>query len=143
MPGAGIILTTINPNNNKVYFLLQYVFDRQHLEDFGGIREPQQTFIDTAIKEFIEETNNVLQITPTKFRKMIENNSLKLRTEDNRYHLYLIPVSSIYLNYDCEDFGEKEEYENIRRMCMWLTIDDILKFKIHPRCKPFLNLFKK
>ncbi len=141
MPGSGIILTTINPSNNKIYFLLQYVFDRQHLEDFGGIREPNQTFLKTAIKEFIEETNNVLHLSPLKLKYMIEKDGIKLSTKDNRYYIYLVPVSSNYLNYDTKDFGEKEEYENIRRVCMWLTVEDILKFNIHPRCKPFLNLF--
>lgn len=141
MPGSGIILTTINPSNNKVYFLLQYVFDRQHLEDFGGIKEPNQTFLETAIKEFIEETNNILHISPKKIKDIIKKDGIKLSTIDNRYHIFLIPVSSNYLNYDSKDFGEKEEYENIRRVCMWLTVEDILQFKIHPRCKPFLNLF--
>jgi hypothetical protein len=141
MPGSGIILTTINPNNNKVYYLLQYVFDRQHLEDFGGIKEPNQTFLETAIDEFIQETNNVLRLSPLKLKSLIVNDSIELKTPDNRYRIYLIPVpSSFYLNYDCEDFGDKEEYENIRRLCMWLTAEDIKKFKIHPRCKPFMNL---
>jgi hypothetical protein len=143
MPGSGIILTTINPSNNKVYFLLQYVFDRQHLEDFGGIKEPNQTFLETAIKEFIEETNNILRISPKKIKDIIKKDGIKLTTKDNRYFTYLVPVSSnYYLNYKSKDFGEKEMFENIRRVCMWLTVEDILQFEIHPRCKPFLDLVK-
>ena len=71
---------------------------------------------------------------------MIEKDSIELKTEDNRYRIYLIPVSQIYLKYDCEDFGDREKFENIRRICMWLTAEDIINFNIHPRCKPFLKL---
>ncbi len=140
MPGAGIILVTKSKSNNKVYYFMQYNIDREWLEDFGGIKEDSDSFITTAIKEFIEETNNGFGLCPNELKRMIQYESIYVKTNDLRYHIFVIPVNPSYLKYRSLDFGLIEEHDGMPRVCMWLTKEEIMKFKVHPRCKPFLLL---
>ncbi len=141
MPGAGIILVTKDTRSKKLYYFMQYNFDREWLEDFGGIKEDGDTFIDTAIKEFIEETNNGFGWSKEKLKRMIQSDSVHLKTPINsRYHIFVIPVESGYLQYTPDHFGLIEKQDGFNRVCMWITKEDIMKIKVHPRCKPFLLL---
>ena len=71
---------------------------------------------------------------------MIQNDSVHLKTFNNRYHIFVLPINPYYLQYNSNQFGLVEEYDDMPRVCMWLTREDIFKFKVHPRCKPFLEL---
>lgn len=139
MPGAGIILTALHPKDQKVYYFVQYVPSRKWIEDFGGIKEPGDSFVETAINEFLQETNNGMKFTKEKLHRMLSTSGIELKINHNRYHLFIIPVESEYLEYKPEDFGYFEVYESIPRLCMWLTKKEILEIGVHPRCKDFFT----
>ena len=103
MTGSGILLYTYNPRDKKFYYLVQFVSTRNWIEDFGGIQENGYTLIDTAIEEFIQETNNVLRLNKAHLVELILNKS-----KQHKYNIFIIPVSPNYLHFRPIDFGPAE-----------------------------------
>jgi len=138
MTGSGILFVTMNKVTTELLYCMQYVHQRGWLEDFGGIKEKTHTtFIDNAIKECIEETNDVFRITPEQLKESILTSGIEHTTPNLRYHMYVVPISNYYLRYTSDDFGKYEKHECIQRTVLWLTLDEILKIGVHPRCSSF------
>ncbi len=140
MAGSGILLVTLHPITKELVYCMQYVHSRKWLEDFGGIKESNHTsFLDNAIKECIEETNDVFGISPHHLKEMILTSGIEYVTTNSRYHMFVVPVSNYYLRHTSVDFGEYEHHEGIRRTVLWVTLDDIMKIGIHPRCNSYFH----
>jgi hypothetical protein len=142
MTGAGILLYTYNPKDRKFYYLVQFVPNRNWIEDFGGIQENGNSLLDTAIEEFIQETNNVLQLNKIDLLELVFKNKvyhIQNKIKHHNYHLFIIPISSNYLRFRPIDFGPIEIYENIPRICKWMNINEIKKYHIHPRIEKVIN----
>ena len=142
MPGAGILLYTYNPLDKRFYYLVQFVPERNWIEDFGGTQEIGHTLLETAINEFIQETNNVLELDTCKLLELIIKNkvqSLQNKSNYHTYYLYIVPISPVYLRFKPIHFGPRELFDNIPRICKWMTIDEIREYHIHPRIEKFIN----
>lgn len=142
MTGAGILLYTYNPKDRKFYYLVQFVRNRNWIEDFGGIQEDNYSLLDTAIEEFIQETNNVLGLNRIDLIKLVSKNKvyhIQNKIKHHNYHLFIIPISPFYLRFKPNDFGPEELYENIPRICKWMTVDEIKEYNIHPRIEKVIN----
>ena len=142
MAGAGILLYTYNPFDKRFYYLVQFVPERDWIEDFGGTQELNSTILETAIDEFIQETNNVLQLNRVDLLELILKNkvrSLQHKSNYHTYYLYIVPISPNYLRFRPIDFGPIEIHDNIPRICKWMTIDEIKEYQIHPRIEQFIN----
>jgi len=140
MKEAGLLLYTYNPKDRKFYYLVQFILEKDWIEDFRGTKELGYTLRDTAIDSFIQETNNVLGLTRFNLLELIIKNRIHYKTKNKRYHLFVIPVSPNYLKYKPADFGPKELYENVSRICKWMTLDEIIEYNIHPRLEEFIKI---
>jgi len=142
MTGSGILLYTYNPKDRKFYYLVQFVPNRNWIEDFGGIQENGYSLLDTAIEEFIQETNNVLGLNKVDLLDLILKNKvyyIQNKNKQHKYHLFIIPISPIYLRFKPNNFGPKELHENIPKICKWMTVDEIKEYNIHPRIEKVIN----
>lgn len=95
--GAGILPVTIY--RNKVYFL----FSREYIEskddggmwsDFGGSKENNESYYDTAIREGYEESSGFLG-SKKDLKNLVKNNFVKTVTIPHGYRTYIV-----YIPYD-------------------------------------------
>ena len=95
--GGGILPVTVY--RNKVYFL----FSREYIgskddggmwSDFGGSREKNESYFDTAVREGYEESDGFLG-SKSDIKKLIKNNFVKTVTLPQGYRTYII-----YIPYD-------------------------------------------
>ncbi|MGI9554357.1 MAG: NUDIX hydrolase [Vampirovibrionia bacterium] len=86
--GAGILPVAIH--DNQVYLLLGKDVGTGSWSDFGGGRENNETHLETAIREGVEELNGFFG-TESDMRTMIKNNCLGvLETKEPVYKCFLI-----------------------------------------------------
>lgn len=135
---AGILPFTII--NNNIYFLLQFsnTFPKIY-SDFGGKREQcDQDIIETAAREFAEETNGIffnqsitssLSITNSiKKSKIIISSLLSYKEPtyiynyNGKYVIYLLQLYPINKNI----FGNIENFTKINRKCEWIESSKLL-----------------
>jgi hypothetical protein len=94
--GAGIIFMT--ENDGKLHFLFgreaniesTYHKDRGKFSDFGGSKEKNETYKETAIRECMEETMG-LYMTKKQLNDLIDNN-LIVKIEYNNYCAFVVKV---------------------------------------------------
>lgn len=95
--GGGILPVTVY--RNKVYFL----FSREYIgskddggmwSDFGGSKEKNESYFDTAVREGYEESDGFLG-SKSDIKKLIKNNFVKTVTLPQGYRTYIV-----YIPYD-------------------------------------------
>jgi 8-oxo-dGTP pyrophosphatase MutT (NUDIX family) len=134
---AGIIPLVFR--NKDCFFLLQYRDQAEDkgagymYEDFGGKSQAGDDSIRAvATREAVEELNGVvtkevldgLRFYPWQFR-------------DGKYVAYFVvfPLSWYLATKDTSVFGDRETHDNTRRRCAWLSYQELLTVKLHPRLK--------
>ena len=130
---GGIIYFRYNSKINDVEFLMIKCNDKY--EDFGGKTDKIDMSIEeTVAREAEEESNNI-------FKKENTMNSIGkckiVYTRNSKYIVYLIKTNE---DYKCEEFGDKEIYENIPRTVEWISSSKLLdpefiNTKLHIRLK--------
>lgn len=133
--GAGIILVALN--DNKLHFLL----GKEHSNkwnDFGGSANKGESFLQTALREFNEETNGFFG-SPFLFNKYAKHNHIMGITLDtNTYKTFLIKYEydrnlPLYFNnnykFMMKHFPEgqlKNGMYEIKEM-KWFTLEELQK----------------
>ena len=154
--GAGILPVTIY--RNKIYFL----FSREHMGrdggmwgEFGGGKEKNETYFETAIRECHEESNGFLG-SKKDIKNLIKKKFVKKITLFKKYRTYIV-----YIPYDNtlpkrfrKDFlnVKKNNPEKICRkgmyekdMLKWVSFDKLGEFskKIRPWYRNIIKLIIK
>ena len=90
--GAGILPVTVH--RGKVYFL----FSREYIgskddgglwSDFGGSKEKNESFFDTAVREGYEESGGFLG-NKSDIKKLVKNKFVKTITIPKIYRTYIV-----------------------------------------------------
>jgi hypothetical protein len=116
---AGVIF--YKTENNKVYFLLEYVLDKNMYEDIGGkVDLCDDTIYDTVIREVHEETNEKILLT----RERIET-SPYCYNEKSKYMIFFVKANINEETLNCGVFGEIENHDNIKRIIDWISGDEL------------------
>lgn len=103
-------------------------------EDIGGKCDTtDKDIIDTIIRETSEETNNMINLTRSRFI-----DCEYIITQSSKYCIYLIPALSCELKLDSKSFGTYENHDKIKRTIDWIKIIDFIdyafmKFNLNPR----------
>ena len=156
--GAGVLPVTVY--RNKIYFL----FSREYIgskddgglwSDFGGSKEKNETFYDTAIREGYEESSGFLG-NKSDIKKLIKSSFVKTVTLPKMYRTYIV-----YIPYDKtlpkrfrDDFlnvknknpnkiGKKGFYE--KDMLKWVSFDKLKEFnkQVRPWYRKIIKLIIK
>ncbi len=156
--GAGILPVTVH--RGKVYFL----FSREYIgskddgglwSDFGGSKEKNESFFDTAVREGYEESGGFLG-NKSNIKKLIKNKFVKTITIPKIYRTYIV-----FIPYD-KDLPKKfrEDFINVKKnhpekiakkglyekdMLKWVSMDKLKSFKseVRPWYKKIVNLIIK
>ena len=156
--GAGILPVTVY--RNKVYFL----FSREYIDskddggmwsDFGGSKEKNETFYDTAVREGYEESSGFLG-NKSKIKNLIKSSFVKTVTLPKIYRTYIV-----YIPYDKtlpkrfrDDFlkVKKNHPEKIAKkglyekdMLRWVRFDKLKEFnkEVRPWYRNIVRLIIK
>ena len=137
--GAGVLPIAIH--NKQVYLLLGKEAGSGGWSDFGGGRENNETHLDTAIREGVEELNGFLG-TETDMRKMIKENGVGVITTENPvYKSFIIkvdydPVLPKYFNSNFKLMNRKLKAEVKKHNglfekseIMWFRLNDLNKLR--------------
>ena len=156
--GAGVLPVTVY--RNKIYFL----FSREYIgskddgglwSDFGGSKEKNETFYDTAIREGYEESSGFLG-NKSDIKKLIRSSFVKTVTLPKMYRTYIV-----YIPYDKslpkkfrddflnvknnnpEKIGKKGFYE--KDMLKWVSLDKLKEFnkQVRPWYRKIIKLIIK
>ena len=156
--GAGILPVTVY--RNKIYFL----FSREYIgskddgglwSDFGGSKEKNETFYDTAIREGYEESSGFLG-NKSDIKKLIKSSFVKTVTLPKMYRTYIV-----YIPYDKslpkrfrddflnvknknpEKIAKKGLYE--KDMLKWVRFDKLKEFnkEVRPWYRKIIKLIIK
>ena len=156
--GAGILPVTVY--RNKIYFL----FSREYIgskddgglwSDFGGSKEKNETFYDTAIREGYEESSGFLG-NKSDIKKLIKSSFVKTVTLPKMYRTYIV-----YIPYDKslpkrfrddflnvknknpEKIAKKGLYE--KDMLKWVRFDKLKEFnkEVRPWYRNIVRLIIK
>lgn len=156
--GGGILPVTIY--RNKVYFL----FSREYIgskddggmwSDFGGSKEKNESYYDTAIREGYEESDGFLG-SKSEIKKLIKDNFVKTVTIPEGYRTYIV-----YIPYDKtlpkrfrkkfldvkknhpEKIAKKGLYE--KDMLKWVSFDKLKEFnkEVRPWYRNIVKLIIK
>lgn len=133
--GAGIILVALH--DNKLHFLL----GKEHSNkwnDFGGAANQGESFLQTALREFNEETNGFFG-SPFLFNKYAKNNHIMgITLDSDTYKTFLIKYDydeslPVYFNnnykFMMKHFPEgqlKNGMYEIKEM-KWFTLEELKK----------------
>jgi 8-oxo-dGTP pyrophosphatase MutT (NUDIX family) len=137
--GAGILPTTIH--NGKLYFLFgkeNKYCDSPGWSDFGGGRDDNETFYQTALRESTEELTGFLG-DQHDIQKLLSRGTYIIDNEKYRmfiFHLDYDPKLPYYYNNN-QRFLQKHLDQNVikkskifeKQEIKWICIDDILKIK--------------
>ncbi len=156
--GAGILPVTVH--RGKVYFL----FSREYIDskddggmwsDFGGSKEKNETFYDTAVREGHEESSGFLG-NKSKIKNLIKSSFVKTVTLPKIYRTYIV-----YIPYDKtlpkrfrDDFlkVKKNHPEKIAKkglyekdMLRWVRFDKLKEFnkEVRPWYRNIVRLIIK
>lgn len=156
--GAGILPVTVH--RGKVYFL----FSREYIgskddgglwSDFGGSKEKNETFYDTAVREGYEESSGFLG-NKSKIKNLIKSSFVKTVTLPKIYRTYIV-----YIPYDKtlpkrfrDDFlkVKKNHPEKIAKkglyekdMLRWVRFDKLKEFnkEVRPWYRNIVRLIIK
>ncbi len=156
--GAGVLPVTVY--RNKIYFL----FSREYIgskddgglwSDFGGSKEKNETFYDTAIREGYEESSGFLG-NKSDIKKLIKSSFVKTVTLPKMYRTYIV-----YIPYDKslpkrfrddflnvknknpEKIAKKGLYE--KDMLKWVRFDKLKEFnkEVRPWYRNIVRLIIK
>lgn len=92
---AGFLFYSHPPNSNNIYFLLGKDDYNGKWSDFGGRRTHNESEIECATREMIEETLNTVKFTTTR-----SDTCPAHRPDDQSYESYAQSVKNILLNKD-------------------------------------------
>lgn len=151
--GAGILPVTIY--KNKFYFLFGREYNERKWSDFGGKKENNESFFDTAVREGFEETDGFLG-NKSDIENLIKKNLLNSITLNNKHRTYLvfIPYDNTLPKRFRKQFLEvkKKHPEKISKngkyekdMIKWVRFDKLDKFysEFRPWFKNIIKLIKK
>ncbi len=131
---AGILFKKI-VNNEKYILLMKYRSEKHnYLDDFGGRTEEKDiTPFDTAIRETLEESNNIINAT-----KYIREGKYKTYYDKKcKYLSILIEENKDFYN-DTNVFGDYEYKDGIFRELNWYKLDNDTINKVSIRIKYIL-----
>ena len=142
--GAGILPTTIH--NNKIYFLFgkenQYA-DTPGWSDIGGGTDNNESFLETASREGMEELTGFLGMEKDIRSLLTKNGSYKVEFGEphRRYRVHIFPMKydpnlPIYYNNN-HRFLERKLSKNLiknskifeKEEIKWICVDDIPKMR--------------
>ncbi len=99
-----------------------------YLDDFGGRTDLEDKHpYDTAIRETLEESNDI--INPTEYLK---NNKKSYYDSKCKYLCFIVDVEQDFFK-DTEVFGMIEKKDNIGRVLDWYKVDEDLYSKVSVR----------
>ena len=150
--GAGILPTTIH--NGKLYFLFgkeNKYCDSPGWSDFGGGKDDNETFYQTALRESTEELTGFLG-DRNDIQKLLSRGTYIIDNEKYRmfiFHLDYDPKLPYYYNNN-QRFLQKKLPDNVfkttkifeKAEIRWICIDDIMKMRSHFRSY-FRNIVDK
>lgn len=126
---TGIILYKTNSITGELNFLIQKKKNKI-IEDFGGKidKKLDDNWIDSAIREFKEETNNeetkIFDLKLIKNKIIYNNEKNYIYIPHSKYMLILINYSNmekINLNF----FSDKENHTGIIRNIIWISFNEL------------------
>lgn len=118
---AGILFYRISKKKNNLQFLM--IKDDNGYSDFGGKTDKQdKTFLETALRETFEETNNVIN---ERFIGKKLDNVKPICNKKSKYALYLCELKKT--PFRCADFGNFELHDNIKRSVKWISYNRLSK----------------
>tara|TARA_Y100000816_G_scaffold284576_1_gene262959 strand:- start:966 stop:1553 length:588 start_codon:yes stop_codon:yes gene_type:complete len=142
--GAGILPTTIH--NNKIYFLFgkenQYA-DTPGWSDIGGGTDNNESFLETASREGMEELTGFLGMEKDIRSLLTKNGSYKVEFGEphRRYRVHIFPMKydpnlPVYYNNN-HRFLERKLSKNLiknskifeKEEIKWICVDDIPKMR--------------
>jgi hypothetical protein len=147
--GAGILPTTIY--NGKLYFLFgkenKYA-DSPGWSDFGGGRDDNETYMETALREGSEELTGFLG-DKHEIKKLLSKGTFIIQNDDRyRMFLFVLPYDSqlpFYYNNNYRFLEKKLDGGLLKTSKIfekseikWVCIDDLIKMK-----NKFRSFFKK
>jgi 8-oxo-dGTP pyrophosphatase MutT (NUDIX family) len=130
--GAGILPVALH--NNQLYFLFGEEENERKWSDFGGSSNPDETVLQTALREGYEELNGYYG-SMNEFKKMVKTNTL-LRVKINNYTTIIVkvPYDENFPHY----FNNNHKFINMhfpqlidkngffeKRQIRWMTIEEI------------------
>lgn len=138
--GGGILPTTIY--NNKLYFLFgkENRYSSSGYSDFGGSKEDNESFLDTAVREGSEELCGFLG-SDKDIKKLLKKNGYYNIDFNDRYRTYIFPIEydPMLIKYFNNNHKFVEKHLNkdvinnskIFEKCeiKWICIDDLIKLK--------------
>ena len=135
---SGILLWDFDQNLNQIKFLM--IFANGRYEDFGGKTDDEdENILETACREMSEESNFIL-----KSDDLVIDTKNCIYNKNSKYLIFLAKLNKI--TWKLDDFGDREEYENISRIVKWVTIEEFTELfqtnKLHIRLK-IDNLIQK
>lgn len=106
-----------------------------YLDDFGGKTDFEDKHpYDTAIRETLEESNNI--INPSNL--IMNNKYRKFYNKRCKYLCYVVNVEEDFFK-DTTIFGNVEIKENIGRTLHWYKVDEELFNKVSVRIKSYIK----
>ena len=125
---AGVIPFMVN--NGITYVLLGYSNEKNPVwADLGGRAEEDETTIDTALREFGEESRYVLPLDLTRTSKILITGR-KGSVYPDQVHLVVevVPTdSNININNKFLNTTPRTEYEDEMQFLRWIPYDDFMK----------------
>tara|TARA_B110000977_G_scaffold200098_1_gene289452 strand:- start:227 stop:709 length:483 start_codon:yes stop_codon:yes gene_type:complete len=156
--GGGILPVTIHENNIYFLFSREYINSKKDggkWSDFGGSKEKNETYYDTAIREGFEESGGFLG-SKKDLVKLVKTQFIKTVTLADGWRTYIV-----YIPYDSElperfrDDFLKMELTHPEKICKkglyekdmlkWVNFNDLSKFNkdVRPWYKKVVKLLIK
>ena len=124
-----------NKQNNK--YLLQYNYNKNRWDDFGGkVDWGDNNIFDTIIRETYEESNYLIA---NKNNKINFNKCSFYYIKDCKYFLTIIDSNNIKICGDLLEYGEIEQSGGYKRKLEWININNKNKINLNGRLKYYFN----
>jgi 8-oxo-dGTP pyrophosphatase MutT (NUDIX family) len=158
--GAGVLPIAIH--NKQVYLLLGKEAGSGGWSDFGGGRENNESHLETAIREGVEELNGFLG-SETDMRKMIKENGVGVATTEKPiYKCFIVqidhdPLLPTYFNSNFKLMNRKLKAEVKKHNGLfekseiqWFRLEDLKKlrfrryfyYSVYPSIVKFFSNYK-
>ena len=139
---SGILFYRKNATQNNVQILMGLIknLDGPKWTTLGGRKENNETDVETALREFFEETGGIFDVMyKEKNMKEILNRTMSILINNNRYRLYVIDVDEFRLNEYMNDISERFE----KAMLNHENLPDCMKEMISVNWIKYTTLFNK
>ena len=135
---AGIIPYVID-KFGETYLLLGIDKDSGVLADLGGTREKGETTLDVAIREFLEESRNVVRVDLNKTSTIVISNIVSKKNKIRKQVLFFTKIDltnyNVHIDEQFQKTIPKNKYEDEMSSLQWFKFNDFLNI-------PDVNLSK-